>query len=121
MNNAELYQGNNSLQKRDAIECLEEFADKIKWKKIGDRIIDVGCGDGSVTVNLLREYVPENFEKLLGCDVSEKMVAFANRHHRDERTDFSILDIERKLPKDMRNAFDHVFSFYTLHWIKDQE
>ncbi|XP_063822676.1 juvenile hormone acid O-methyltransferase [Ostrinia nubilalis] len=121
MNNAELYQGNNTLQKRDAIDCLEEFANKIRWKRSGERIIDIGCGDGSVTVKLLREYVPDNFEKLLGCDISEKMVAFANLHHKDERTDFTVLDIERKLPKDLRNAFDHVFSFYTLHWIKDQE
>lgn len=121
MNNAELYQGNNTLQKRDAIDCLEEYGRKIKWRKIGERIIDIGCGDGSVTVNLLKEYLPDNFEKLIGCDVSEKMVTYANCHYQDGRTKFSILDIEGKLPERMKRAFDHVFSFYTLHWIQDQE
>ncbi|CAH0406894.1 unnamed protein product [Chilo suppressalis] len=121
MNNAELYEGNNNLQKRDALDCLEEFADKMMWKRSGDRIIDIGCGDGSVTVDLLKEFIPENFELLLGCDVSEKMVTFANVHHKNERTSFTVLDIAGRLPEELRSNFNHAFSFYTFHWIKDQE
>ncbi|KAL4716342.1 hypothetical protein ACJJTC_006704 [Scirpophaga incertulas] len=121
MNDAKLYQENNFLQKRDAFDCLEEYADKIKWRKRGDKIIDIGCGDGSVTVKLLKEYIPDNFEKLLGCDISEKMVKFANGHHKDDKTTFSVLDIAGDLPEDMKRKFDHAFSFYTLHWIKEQE
>ncbi|CAG9785604.1 unnamed protein product [Diatraea saccharalis] len=121
MNNAELYECNNDLQKRDTLECLEEYAKKLKWNRTGDRIIDIGCAEGSVTVNLLKEYIPKNFKVLLGCDVSEKMVTFANVHHKDERTSFSVLDIARKVPEEMCYNFDHVFSFYAFHWIKDQE
>lgn len=121
MNNAELYHRGNTLQKRDAIDCLQDYGRKIKWRKLGERVIDIGCGDGSVTMYLLKEYIPDNFEKLIGCDISENMVAYANRHYEDKRTKFSILDIEGKLPEHMKNAFDHVFSFYTLHWVKDQE
>ncbi|XP_059046274.1 juvenile hormone acid O-methyltransferase [Achroia grisella] len=121
MNNAELYQKNNSLQKRDALDALEEFAKKIRWKKHGDRVIDIGCGDGGITINILKEYMPENFERLVGCDISENMINFANIHHGNERTHFTTLDIEGFLPLTLKNKFDHAFSFYVLHWIKHQE
>ncbi|KAG6445449.1 hypothetical protein O3G_MSEX003916 [Manduca sexta] len=120
MNNAELYRKSNSLQKRDAVECLEEYAKNIKWKKYADRVIDIGCADGSVT-NILKSYMPINYKQLLGCDISEKMVKFANDHHGVGRTSFRVLNIEGELPDELRDSFDHAFSFYTLHWIRNQE
>ncbi|NP_001036901.1 juvenile hormone acid O-methyltransferase [Bombyx mandarina] len=120
MNNADLYRKSNSLQKRDALRCLEEHANKIKWKKIGDRVIDLGCADGSVT-DILKVYMPKNYGRLVGCDISEEMVKYANKHHGFGRTSFRVLDIEGDLTADLKQGFDHVFSFYTLHWIRDQE
>ncbi|KAJ8721406.1 hypothetical protein PYW07_002181 [Mythimna separata] len=119
MNNAVLYEKCNSLQKRDALLCLEENASKMKWKKNNNNILDIGCGDGSVT-NMLKKYIPTDF-KLLGCDISEKMVNFANNHHCNEQTSFTVLDIEGDLPEGMKGKFDHVFSFYALHWIINQK
>lgn len=119
MHNAYLYQQSNNIQKRDAVACLEKYATKIKWKKSNNRIIDIGCGDGSVT-NMLKKYLPNDFT-LLGSDVSENMVNFANKHHCNEKTSFTVLDIVGDLPEGMKGNFDHVFSFYTLHWILDQE
>ncbi|GBP58408.1 Juvenile hormone acid O-methyltransferase [Eumeta japonica] len=121
MKEAELYKQSNDLQRRDAEEVLKEYSAKIFWKEYGDRVLDVGCGDGSVTVDLLRRHMPLDFKRLLGCDISETMVKHANRHHRDYRTEFSVLDIEGPIPEDLIEKFDHVFSFYTLHWIRQQE
>ncbi|XP_034827179.1 juvenile hormone acid O-methyltransferase [Maniola hyperantus] len=121
MHNAELYQKSNTMQKRDAQQCLEEYAKKIKWKNDGDTIIDIGCGDGSVTSSILKKFLPYNYKRLVGCDISERMVQFANEHHATEHTSFAVLDIEGNLPDQMRENFDHAFSFYTLHWIKHQE
>ncbi|XP_072939000.1 juvenile hormone acid O-methyltransferase [Epargyreus clarus] len=121
MNDAELYQSSNALQKRDACQCLEEFAATIKWKNSGDRIIDIGCGDGSVTTNILKKYLPHNYKEIVGCDISEEMVRFANEKHSNFDTKFIVLDIEGKLPEALRRSFDHAVSFYTLHWIKHQE
>lgn len=118
MEDAELYQKSNSLQRRDAIQCLDTYARKMRWRKF-DRVIDIGCGDGGVT-DLLKTYMPAN-SKLLGCDISEKMIEFANDKHGDNRTEFIVLDIEGKLPHALRKSFEHAFSFYTLHWIMDQE
>ncbi|XP_075974319.1 juvenile hormone acid O-methyltransferase-like [Anticarsia gemmatalis] len=119
MHNADLYQQSNNLQKRDALLCLEKHASKIKWKNSNNKIIDIGCGDGSVT-NMLKKYLPDNY-KLLGCDISESMVNFANNNHCNEQTSFTVLDIGGELPLRMENNFDHVFSFYALHWISDQK
>uniref|UniRef100_A0AB39A335 Juvenile hormone acid methyltransferase 2 n=1 Tax=Agrotis ipsilon TaxID=56364 RepID=A0AB39A335_AGRIP len=119
MNNAVLYEKCNNLQKRDALLSLEEYASLIKWKKSSNYILDIGCGDGSVT-NMLKKYIPTDF-KLLGCDISEKMVNFANDHHCNEQTSFTVMDIEGDVPEGMKGKFDHVFSFYALHWIMNQE
>ncbi|CAH2108431.1 unnamed protein product [Euphydryas editha] len=121
MNDAELYRNSNILQKRDALQCLEEYGKKIKWKKGGVTVIDIGCGDGSVTTSVLKNFVPNNCNRLIGCDISENMVQFANEHHASEHTSFMVLDIEGDLPKELRRNFDHAFSFYALHWIKHQE
>lgn len=118
MENAELYQKSNSLQQRDATQCLDTYGRDIRWKKF-DRVIDIGCGDGGVT-DILKTYMPVNCT-LLGCDISKKMIDFANKNHGDERTEFIVLDIQGKVPQALKESFDHAFSFYTLHWIKNQE
>lgn len=90
----------------------------MKWKNNNNRIIDIGCGDGTVT-NMLKKYIPADF-KLLGSDTSESMVNYANKHHCNEQTSFTVLDIAGELPEGMKGNFDHVFSFYVLHWVIDQ-
>ncbi|XP_049868223.1 juvenile hormone acid O-methyltransferase-like isoform X1 [Pectinophora gossypiella] len=120
MDNVELYHYSNKVQKRDAFRCLEEFGKKIKWRNF-DKVLDIGCGDGGVTTGILKKFIPDNFKHLVGCDISHRMVEFANRHYGDERTSFMVMDIEGQIPRDLRGAFDHTFSFYTLHWIVDQE
>ncbi|XP_053612919.1 juvenile hormone acid O-methyltransferase [Plodia interpunctella] len=121
MDNAELYEKGNNMQKRDALESLQDYADKIKWKQYGARILDIGSGDGTVTTRILKEYTPQNYKIIVGCDVSEKMVQFANDNHGNERTRFILLNIENYPPKELMGSFDHVVSFYTLHWIKNQK
>lgn len=118
MHNAVLYEQNNGVQKRDALACLEKYAPKMKWKKWDNRIIDIGCGDGTVT-NMLKKYFPNDYQ-LLGVDKSESMVNFASDHHCNENTSFTVLDIEDNLPDSLKGKFNHVFSFYTLHWIQNQ-
>lgn len=120
MHEADLYRKSNVMQKRDAMDCLKEYSRRIQWKGFEDRILDIGCGDGSVTVNLLRSHIPGEFE-LIGCDISEEMVRFANENYKDGNTNFIVQDIQAHLNEDLINNFDHVFSFYALHWIKDQK
>ncbi|XP_050664954.1 juvenile hormone acid O-methyltransferase [Leptidea sinapis] len=120
MNNAELYQRSNTLQKRDALDCLEEYKKKLNWKNY-ETVIDIGCGDGSVTTGILRKFLPNDFKQLIGCDISDKMIDYANMKHTSDYVKFIVMDIAGNLPDDMKGVFNHAFSFYTLHWIKQQE
>jgi SAM-dependent methyltransferase len=75
----------------------------------GERILDLGCGDGYLTARLAA----------LGCDVlgvdaSAAQVAAAQRIGvRAEVVDALALDFE--------GEFDAVFSNATLHWVKDPD
>ncbi|XP_045447624.1 juvenile hormone acid O-methyltransferase-like [Melitaea cinxia] len=121
MNNAELYHRSNTKQKRDSLQCLEEYGKRIKWKNGRITVIDIGCGDGSVTTSILKKNIPNNCERLLGCDISENMVQFANEHYANDHTSFTVQDIEGDLPTEFRGNFDNAFSFFVLHWIQNQE
>lgn len=121
MHYPELYQNTSDMPKRDIKILLENNIEKIKWNRSNDKIIDIGSGDGGATVEILKKYLPNNFVKLYGCDKSESMVNFANQHHSDEKTSFILLDIEGHLPEELERSFDHAFSFYALHWVRNHE
>jgi trans-aconitate methyltransferase len=73
----------------------------------GERILDLGCGDGVLTEELKRRGVD-----VLGVDVSESMLAAAAaRGVETQRMDGQKLTFEA--------AFDAVFSNAVLHWMSD--
>ena len=55
MHNAALYEHANALQRRDTADVLREFSPKLKWRTSGgpELVLDVGCGSGDVTHDLL--------------------------------------------------------------------
>lgn len=75
----------------------------------GERVLDLGCGDGALTVKLL------NFGcEVVGVDSSPEMVAAARALGLDAR-----VIAAQALP--FNNEFDAVFSNAVLHWIKEPE
>lgn len=58
MENAELYSTANGMQKRDAEEIISEFCDKLKWSE-DSTVLDVGCGSGEVTAQILLPRLPK--------------------------------------------------------------
>jgi trans-aconitate 2-methyltransferase len=83
----------------------------------GERILDVGCGDGKITAAIAAR-VPRG--SVLGVDPSRDMIAFASGHfgppgHANLR--FEVADA-RSLP--YRDEFDLVVSFNALHWVPEQ-
>jgi len=73
----------------------------------GERILDLGCGDGILTEKLIALGA-----KVIGIDSSADMIAAACGRGIDAR----IMDA-RSLT--FENEFDAVFSNAALHWIKD--
>lgn len=73
----------------------------------GERILDLGCGDGILTEKLITLGA-----RVVGIDSSPEMIAAARRRGIDARTiDARSLTFE--------NEFDAVFSNAVLHWVKD--
>ncbi|XP_037870557.1 juvenile hormone acid O-methyltransferase-like isoform X1 [Bombyx mori] len=117
---AEFYENSNSIQRQDAADTLNEYSSRLNWKETGESILDIGCGDGSVT-DILRSYLPKSRKTLLACDISERMVKHAEGRYGNNTTAFTVLNIEGDIPDELKGKFDHVFSFYALHWIQNQE
>ncbi|CAH4029306.1 unnamed protein product [Pieris brassicae] len=119
MFNAKLYNESNALQKTNTIKYLEEYKDMINWKK-DSSILDIGCGDGSLTLKIFKELIP-NCKTMTGCDISEDMIRFANEHYASGRVNFTTLNIEGELPHDLRERFHHVITFFALNWCRQQQ
>ena len=77
-----------------------------------ERILDLGCGDGTLTANLAA-LVPDGF--VLGIDSSHSMIETAKKLCQNNLT-FKFQDINNL---DYNEEFDVVYSNATLQWIKD--
>lgn len=124
MHKAVLYQRSNGLQRRDAKQVIEEFAQVMQWRSDGhDSVLDVGCGCGDVTIDYILPILPRNFSRLVGVDLSEQMVRHAREHYGHPKISFDKVDIGADLSKYIRSVgpFDHVTSFYCLHWVQNQK
>lgn len=77
--------------------------------KAGERILDVGCGEGSLTRKII-----EAGATVVGVDASAEMIAAATARGIDAR----LIDAER-LP--FEHEFDAVFSNAALHWVRNHD
>jgi SAM-dependent methyltransferase len=75
----------------------------------GERILDLGCGDGQLTAK-----IAASGAKVVGVDASPEMVEGALSRGIDAR----VCDVE-ELPFD--SEFDAVFSNAALHWVRGQD
>ncbi|HYB43069.1 MAG TPA: methyltransferase domain-containing protein [Candidatus Methylomirabilis sp.] len=80
----------------------------------GERVLDVGCGDGAITA-AIADRLPRG--SILGVDPSTQMIAYATEHSRRVNLGFAVGDA-RTLP--YRDQFDLVVSFNALHWVPEQ-
>jgi len=75
----------------------------------GERILDVGCGEGTLT-----EQIVARGATVVGIDASQDMIDAARMRGLDVR----LLNAET-LP--FENEFDAVFSNAALHWVRDHD
>jgi trans-aconitate methyltransferase len=102
---------NPTVYARDARFVPELAADVLEWLRpqLGERILDLGCGDGALTKRIAASGC-----EVVGVDASPHMVEAAVREGLDAR----LID-----GHDLRfdDEFDAVFSNAALHWMKRPE
>ena len=82
--------------------------------KGNEHILDLGCGDGGLTLELAAK-VPNG--QVTAIDASDGMLAAA-KNHTVENITFQKMDINHL---ELSDTFDLIFSNAALHWIKDHQ
>lgn len=103
---------NPETYSRDAAFVPQLGSGVLEWlaPQAGERILDLGCGDGQLT-----ERIVTAGAKVTGIDASSKMVAAARARG---------LTVEEGSAESMPFAdgsFDAVFSNAALHWVRNQD
>jgi len=101
------YEKASSHQKEWGERLIEELA-----LQGTERILDLGCGDGTLTAQLSR-LVPRG--AVVGIDASQGMIDVAQQKY-EGNLRFLLMDIN---DLDLVEKFDVVFSNATLHWVSD--
>lgn len=101
----------------------QEFAYNFHFRSDGtDTLMDIGCGSGDVTIDFILPLLPLNFKRLVGSDLSDQMVRYAQESFQHPKIAFHKLDIGGDLTGYLETVepFDHITSFYCLHWVQNQ-
>jgi len=119
---AALYSECSLDHQREAAFLFDMYQRGLRWGH-EESVLDIGCGTGDVTLNVILQRLPPHFIKLVGVDVSGEMIKFARSKWKEERrVSFELVDIgSPSLPPSLPPAsFDKVFSFFCLHWVRDR-
>jgi len=117
------YERHSAAQERWARDCVARLR-----LRGGERILDIGCGDGRVSAAIAAA-VPSG--SVLGLDSSPEMVAHARKAHTlappaggDSRGVVDAPDLSFAVADaaalDFVERFDLIVSFNCLHWVQDQ-
>ena len=121
---AEVYHQINALQTEFALSTVNKvkylFLEKAQ-SAVGNRLIDIGCGDGRVLKEVFLENCGLKFSEVIGTDKSVDMVKFANDNYVNDKLNFHVLDIASSNIGDNFGTFDIATSYYVFHWFKDQQ
>lgn len=109
--NARKYHERSALQKWLAEKSLTGLD-----LRESERVLDVGCGDGTITAEVA-DRVPGG--SVVGLDASTAMIDFARAHFAAEHANLSFV-VGDATRLSYRDAFDLVVSFNALHWVPDQ-
>lgn len=124
MEDPELYHKTEPL-KSDMRNFFNEYKQKIRLRPDGkDSLLDIGCAGGSIMIDVIRcTLLPKTFSRLVGVDISRKMINYADEHFKLSNVSFEILDIGSDITDFLlrHQGFDHITSTLCLHLVPDQQ
>ncbi|KTC68907.1 putative methyltransferase [Legionella birminghamensis] len=91
----------------------QSYLQRLQFKP-QDRVLDVGCGNGSFTEHLIK-MLPDGL--ILGVDASENMVELASKLC-EVYPNFSVQVMDMQ-SLNFTEEFDYIVSFWCLQWAKD--
>ncbi|KAF5290684.1 hypothetical protein FQR65_LT01974 [Abscondita terminalis] len=116
MNNPNLYlqHMNKDILKR-SVHFFDKYFHLVRQSDSKNKALDIGCGPGNVTHDILPHYFKYKMDKIIGIDKSKLMIQYATETYKSKNIIFKELDImdEFKL-KEFQGYFDHVFSLWCL-------
>lgn len=99
---------------------LKTYGHLLKWKDYKETCLEVGCGEGVMTKEILLPYIEDHIAKLVAVDILDGMIQFAKERNAHEKIDYQIVDIlNDQFITTMQSQFDHVFSLFVSHLIPD--
>lgn len=114
--NALFFEGYQALRKRDnnanilfEIPALLSILPNLK----GKRVLDLGCGFGEHC----KTFVEKGAERVVGIDISDKMLQVAMQENSDPRITYIHMPIEEI--SQLEETFDLVVSSLALHYVED--
>ncbi|XP_031346186.1 juvenile hormone acid O-methyltransferase-like [Photinus pyralis] len=121
MYKAQTFRTHSLLAQRDARDAIEKIKQTMAWRPHCN-VLDIGCGTGNVTHDVLLPILPESRNTIIGVDILTEFVQYANEKYGDkivfEQMDIANCQIHGT---DYEEHFDHIFSFYCLHFVGEQE
>jgi len=125
MQHANIYsEFNKRTHKHNKIaKVLRDHEHLLQWGP-EERILDAGCGPGDITACVISPWLPQDFQLLLGADVSSSVIDHALELNASEKVTFQVLDVAGDISDFLKNrefsqGFDKIFSFYVLQWLPD--
>ncbi|XP_040066413.1 juvenile hormone acid O-methyltransferase-like [Ixodes scapularis] len=117
----EVYVMANDFQRTLNIRTLERLGTSFKSRpNTGQQFMDIGCGTGDFT---RQELLPrcQPCRRIVATDISESMVGFARENFAHPQIEYQVHDISKDVSGLVRKygQFNRVYSFFTLHWVKD--
>lgn len=97
----------------DASKYRQILRDQVPFTAEPRVILDVGCGEGTVT-NFLREEFPKA-DRVIGVDISEEMISIAKKSY--QGIEFTVGEMEKIALED--EQADFVFSRLAIHYSQD--
>jgi len=117
MDNAEQYIKNNGMQRNDAKDIIGRYVDKMVWKT-NEKVLDIGCGPGDVTSDIIFQSLKNKIKQMVGVDKSKQMIEYAIKNYENSNLNFSVLDIDNDNECTIySNNFTKIFSFFCFQWV----